>query len=102
HLEKMWRHGARYGTGVPSSAWYKPFHEPSREQIAMSDNDKMKAIDDHDLRTLLDFWRSELKSIEVHRQLSGWRGEPVGDDEAIAKDRVARYRAEIERRKADG
>lgn len=61
----------------------------------MSAEDQLKRLDRHDLKILQDFWRGEVKLLV--------NGEPLAGDLELAKSKLERLNAEIERRtRADG
>jgi len=84
------------------SAWYKPFHEPSRDQIEPKPDESLRALDLHDLKALKAFWWGEVKSGEVSESIAGWRGRPITKDRDLAVGKLARLNAEIARREHEG
>ena len=73
-------------------AWYKPFHEPSHEQIADENTPEgyskgLRRIDTHDLKQLRSFWYGEVKLLQ--------NGEPLEVDLAVAREKLKRLSAEL-------
>lgn len=56
--------------------------------------DHLRAIDDHDLKHLAEFWRGEVKALEAV-------GKPLKVDLELAQTKLARLNAEIIRRSND-
>ena len=70
-------------------AHYKPFHEPSREQLEEDPETTLRRLDTHDLKLLRDFWTKELYD------------PGLDNDIKLARSRVDRLNAEIERRQKE-
>lgn len=82
-------------------AHYKPFHEPSREQIEEPVENTLRRIDRHDLIQLRDFWRGELKSLQGVAAIPGKAPQPLPQDLALVQWKLERLNAEL-RRREDG